>query len=318
MQRDVVAEAGYLFLGTRMKRLAERMQADAIRIFERNGFPRVQTSSAQILFALEACGAMRVGDIALALGLTQPGVTRTLAGMAEDHLIAIEPDPDDARLKIVSLSQKGAALVALVRRTAWRDIEIAARDISQGLQGGILDQLGALEQRLAATPLTGRRGTDAAPTIVPFSDELAPLFYQLNADWISKMFRMEKTDEEVLSNPRKHIIDRGGDVLFVRAADGGIAGCGAIQPVGKEGEFELTKMAVDESRRGQKLGEVLLVALIQRARQIGVSGLHLLTNTKCEAAIPLYEKMGFYHCPKVMKTYAAKYARANVAMRYPL
>lgn len=77
-------------------------------------------------------------------------------------------------------------------------------------------------------------------------------------------------------------------------------------------------MAVAPRKRGQKAGEFLLVALLARAREMRVKKLHLLTSTKCEAAIHLYEKMGFVHSDSVMKKFAAKYERADVAMRYPM
>ena len=39
MARDVLAEMGYLALGSRLKRLAERMQADATKAFVDRGIP---------------------------------------------------------------------------------------------------------------------------------------------------------------------------------------------------------------------------------------------------------------------------------------
>ena len=44
--------------------------------------------------------------------------------------------------------------------------------------------------------------------------------------------------------------------------------------------------------------------------------MYLLTNSKCAAAIHLYEKNGFEHDAEIMATYGARYERCNVAMRY--
>lgn len=157
----------------------------------------------------------------------------------------------------------------------------------------------------------------ASLTIHEFSDELAPCFYAINAEWITAMFALEQTDIYVLENPRERIIEPGGTILFIEAAGLGIVGTCALQQT-SPGKFELTKMGVTGSARGLKAGEALLAAMIERARAMDAQQLYLLTNHKCEAAIHLYEKAGFRHDPGIMAQYGARYARCDVAMDYPL
>tara|TARA_B100000678_G_scaffold375_1_gene333 strand:+ start:4683 stop:5651 length:969 start_codon:yes stop_codon:yes gene_type:complete len=318
MSQDIIADAGYLFIATRMKRLADRMQADALKIFERNGFGEVTPAHMPVLYALSQKDGQSIGELVQQMGISQPAVTRTVTGMAREGFVTLEVAAADQRQKVIRLAPRGRALLTLLIRTGWPDITAAAEDLCTEVGGDVLGQLDALEAALAQKPLTERGGDAHDLQIVDFTDELAEDFYRLNAEWIVDMFAMEKADEEVLKDPKNFIIDRGGHILFVRAADGEIIGAGALQPVGDDGDYELTKMGVDARRRGEKAGEFLLAALIQRARQIGVEKLHLLTNKKCEPAIHLYEKLGFYHSDEVMKRFAAKYERANVAMRYPI
>ena len=148
-----------------------------------------------------------------------------------------------------------------------------------------------------------------------FSDELAPYFHDINAEWISAMFRLEDTDREVLEAPRTKIIEPGGAILFVEAEGLGIVGTCALQKTG-DTSFELTKMGVTESARGLKAGEFLLAAILERAKELRAEPLYLLTNSKCAAAIHLYEKLGFRHDAGIMQKYGARYERCNVAMRY--
>ena len=148
-----------------------------------------------------------------------------------------------------------------------------------------------------------------------FSDELAGAFHDINAEWIRAMFRLEDTDREVLENPRAKIIEPGGDILFVEVDGVGIVGTCALQKTGAT-SFELTKMGVTESARGLKAGEFLLAAVLERAALLKADPLYLLTNSKCAAAIHLYEKLGFRHDAEIMATYGARYERCNVAMRY--
>jgi N-acetylglutamate synthase-like GNAT family acetyltransferase len=154
-------------------------------------------------------------------------------------------------------------------------------------------------------------------SIIEYSDDLAATFHDINAEWIKAMFTMEENDRDILENPGARVIDRGGVILFVAAEGLGIIGtCALIQIA--EGVFELTKMGVRETVRGLKAGEYLLAAIIERAHAMEMETLFLLTNSKCAAAVHLYEKLGFQHDAEIMASYGARYERCNVAMRYPL
>ena len=129
------------------------------------------------------------------------------------------------------------------------------------------------------------------------------------------MFVLEPVDRETLSNPQGKIIDPGGAILFVKSAEHGIVGACALKKT-RDGVFELTKMGVLETARGLKAGEFLLAAVLERARAMEIKTLYLLTSSKCEAAIHLYEKLGFVHCAQIMREYGASYQRCDVAMVY--
>jgi len=150
--------------------------------------------------------------------------------------------------------------------------------------------------------------------ILDYRDELAGAFYDLNIEWIERMFTPEPLDLDILSHPRERIVDQGGTVLF--AADGeAIIGTVALMPVG-DGSFEVTKMAVTPAAQGRKVGERLLVALLERAQAQGIERVHLLTNSLCAPAIHLYEKIGFQHDAEIMRAYGAEYERCDVAMAW--
>jgi N-acetylglutamate synthase-like GNAT family acetyltransferase len=153
-------------------------------------------------------------------------------------------------------------------------------------------------------------------TIRPWSPDLAAAFHDINAQWIEAMFVLEDTDRLVLENPQSMIIDKGGDILFVEVAGLGVVGACALMPSKDANTFELTKMGVLDRARGLKAGEFLMAAVLERAREMSVETLFLLTNKKCAAAIHLYEKLGFVHDAGIMATYGARYERCDVAMLF--
>ncbi len=155
----------------------------------------------------------------------------------------------------------------------------------------------------------------AAVQILPWAPERARAFHDINIAWIEQMFAVEAHDRDVLEDPQKFIIDRGGDVLFAVAPNLGIVGACALMPT-DDGAVELTKMGVLESARGRKVGEALLAAVLERAQAFAGRNLFLLTNHQCAPAIHLYEKLGFRHDREIMARYGASYERCDVAMRF--
>jgi ribosomal protein S18 acetylase RimI-like enzyme/DNA-binding transcriptional ArsR family regulator len=311
---DVLKDLGPVFLGSRLKRLAERLQSGAARAIAAAGLD-AQPAHMPLLAALDR-GALTVGQLGEALGMSQPGVTRA-AGQLIDLGLVQAMTGSDQRQRSLSLTPAGEAAMARAKLVLWPKVEQAVSALCAGLSGPLLDQITVLEQALAAQPLDERVAAipPAALTLREFSDDLAPAFRAINAEWIEAMFSLEQTDRDVLDNPRARIIEPGGAILFVEAPGLGIVGACALQKTG-EGRFELTKMGVRATARGLKVGEFLLAAMIGRAEAMGAEVLYLLTNKRCEAAIHLYEKLGFQHDAGIMRTYGARYARCDVAMKY--
>ena len=138
--------------------------------------------------------------------------------------------------------------------------------------------------------------------ILDLSPELRIFFEQLNRGWIERYFEMEPLDYLLLQNPETEIIEKGGAVLFAATADGEVVGTVALKLEG-DGVFELSKMAVDEKKRGLGVGKALGTAALERAREMGARKVILYTNSVLEPAINLYRKLGFRDVPVTEKGY---------------
>jgi DNA-binding MarR family transcriptional regulator len=316
MVGDLVKERGHLFLGSRLKRLAERMQGDVVRVAERADLA-IQPSQYPLLATLDRYGPRTIGELTLAMQVSQPTVTRAASKLVEMGLVDVGRVHRDQRHKTISLTKAGIEALARSKLMVWPQVEAAVREMTSDLSGSLLEQIAEIERRLDERSLDERAHavTQAGLTLREFSDDLAAAFRDINAQWIADMYRLEQTDLDVLNNPRTKIIAPGGAILFVEAEGLGVVGACALQKTG-ERRYELTKMGVLESARGRKAGEFLLRAVIARARTMGAEVLYLLSNKKSAAAIHLYEKLGFVHDDEIMREYGARYERCDVAMLY--
>jgi len=148
-------------------------------------------------------------------------------------------------------------------------------------------------------------------TIREFAPGDEAAFRELNEEWIRRYFVIEPKDEAVFADPRGSILDRGGRI-FLAFQDGQPVGCCALLWM-NSGEFEVAKMAVTESYRGNGIGRRILERAISEARASGASRLYLETNRKMQPAIRLYESLGFRHLP-AERIVPSAYARADVYM----
>ena len=128
--------------------------------------------------------------------------------------------------------------------------------------------------------------------IIDFDTKHSKSFYDLNIEWLETFFYVETYDEEVLSQPDKYIINKGGFIFFAMK-DKKVVGTVALMPTQESGILELTKMAVLPEERGQKIEQHLLQHCIDFGKSKKLNGLLLYSNTKLENAIYLYRKYGF-------------------------
>ncbi len=146
--------------------------------------------------------------------------------------------------------------------------------------------------------------------IVPFATEFREHFYRLNAAWLEKYFHIEAIDQRVLSDPENEIIAKGGQILFATFAETVVGTCALMSE--KPGEFELSKMAVDEQYQGLGIGRLLINSAIFEFKKNAGTLLFLETNSVLQPAITLYESSGFQRQEKPKPD--SHYGRANVYM----
>ena len=150
--------------------------------------------------------------------------------------------------------------------------------------------------------------------IIPFKTEYSKDFYTLNIAWLKNLFSVEPIDEEILSNPKKYIIDKGGFIFFA-LLNKQVIGTVALIPIQKKDTFELTKMAVSPEFRGHKLGQKLMQYCLDFAKERQFKRLLLYSSKKLENAIYIYKKFGFVEIPVEAN---CPYARCDIKMEYPL
>lgn len=159
--RDVVKELGFLTLGTRFRRIGESLQAQTQQVLAASGMD-LPAAHFPLLAALDRLGPLRVSELSLAVGVSQPVVSRSLLALEASGLVESAPVATDRRVRRVFLNRKGRALIQHAKRTVWPVVEASVAEACEALEGSLLDQLAALEDALGSASLAERVARAAA------------------------------------------------------------------------------------------------------------------------------------------------------------
>jgi N-acetylglutamate synthase-like GNAT family acetyltransferase len=143
-----------------------------------------------------------------------------------------------------------------------------------------------------------------------YKPEHSTKFYDLNIEWLEKYFYVEDHDRDVLSNPEKYIINKGGIILFAEF-NNYIVGTVALMPTKNSDTYELTKMAVNPNYMNKRIGQKLLVKIISIANKMKLKKIILYSNRRLKNAIHLYLK---YNFKEISLEENCPYDRANIKM----
>jgi len=156
-------------------------------------------------------------------------------------------------------------------------------------------------------------GVDPRPVVVRYREEFRGAFEQLNREWIETYFVLEPADREVLGDPRRKILDPGGQVFFVLERGEVQGTCAVLRQSAQE--CEIAKMAVAPAARGRGYGDLLMEASLAFAREIDSHRVVIVSNTLLKPAIRLYQKHGFVQVPLASD---GRYRRANIRLELEL
>jgi ribosomal protein S18 acetylase RimI-like enzyme len=260
---------------------------------------------------------MSVTQLAEMLGQTHPAISQMSKKLQQKGWIYHQVDGGDERRRMLSITPAGFELVDQLT-PVLKDIQIVLGRLLALAGGNLMDNVELLERQLEQKPLVERMAELRrerlinSVEIVHFEKEHADQFYQLNRAWLEKYFYVEDIDHLVLSEPLERIIDPGGFILMARIKNN-IVGTAALIAA-KDGQLELSKMAVDPNYQGLGIGEKLVNAAIQQYQATDFKGLFLESNKRLTPAISLYDKVGFKEEESPYGESA--YSRADIYMVY--
>lgn len=312
---------GSLSLGSRLRRLSDRLIADVVDIYQARGIP-LHPTFFPLFNLLHSEGPMSVTGASQLLEVSHPAVSKIARNMLAQGWLSKTSDPADERRQLLALTTQSEQLLLDIR-PIWAEIKMHLDQLQAQQQQPLLAALTEFEalvdkagfvqpvlQRLA------RRQQLEGFTVVPWQAELRGYFDALNRDWLERYFQGELTiqDQQALENPEGYYLARGGYIWFA-INNGQVVGCVALARHSAE-QYEISKMGVEHDSQGLGVGRELLLTALNKARELGARQVYLETASKLGRAMQLYQNLGFASVPHPQGK--SIYPRSDVYMQLAL
>lgn len=273
-------------------RHATRELVRALRIVDGTSCtPEVTLSEGHMLLAIAEHPDPTATELAEMLELEKSTVSRTIGRLEERGYLERQPSAADARVRSLSLTSAGRAVLATINQFA--DTEVGAA--LEFLAPDEVDALGTLFQRYSSA-LRRARAT-AGITIRPIAQsdnaEVGGVIRTVMTEFgaVGEGFSIE--DPEVDAMFENYREPRSA--FWVIERDGRVLGCGGVAPLtGADPSIcELRKMYFLPELRGYGLGMPLMRRCLDAAREFGFETCYLETLAWMHQARALYLRAGF-------------------------
>lgn len=127
--------------------------------------------------------------------------------------------------------------------------------------------------------------------IVPWDEDYREDLIELSLEWLKKYDVLEDKDMEMILHPVQEIIREGGMIFFAIDNNDVVGTVSLVKH--PEDTYEIAKLGVTADYQGQSIGSHLTEHAIAWAKRKNAKRVILYTIGILEAAINLYESMGF-------------------------
>lgn len=246
---------------------------------------------ARVLFELGAGGgAMEVAALKASLDMDAGQLSRLLARLDDEGLVARARADHDARKQVLKLTAKGRREHARLDRGAVAQWSALLEDLDDGARRRLVGAMGAVQQIL---------GADGPPEVTlraPGPGDLGWIVERHGALYFEE-FGWGAGFEALCARVVADFAEQAGTQRFARGwiaeAGGAPAGCVLCVDGERDGDAKLRLLLVEPWARGLGVGGALIDAVVAHAREQDAQRVVLWTNHPLTGARRLYERRGF-------------------------
>jgi DNA-binding MarR family transcriptional regulator/GNAT superfamily N-acetyltransferase len=253
---------------------------------------------ARVLFELAQRDGWERSALRRRLGIDDSFLSRLIAGLARDGLVAVEQSPTDGRRRQVRLTTAGRAAFRRLDRRSTAQIEELTGPLTDGQRRQLVESMSTIRGLVRSVGVTG------APEVVVRGLRPGDLGWvvQRHGEIYSDEFGWDQTFESLVARivadfPAVPVSGDAGPpspptAAWIVEVGGARAGC-VLCCARDEHTAQLRLLLVEPWARGSGLGRRLVTECVDFARRSGYAEIVLWTNDVLVAARRIYEAAGF-------------------------
>lgn len=280
-------------------REAARQMARELHLLDGHfGSGGFSVSGCHLLTELEALGQATAAELSERLVLEKSTLSRLVQSLRKSGELVAERNPDDAREKLLRLTEKGRKAAKEVHRQAFAQVQSALDHVAETERATLAAALERYAKALRYARLA------QAFRIREIQKRDNPAVARIIRDVMTEFGAVGEgysiNDAEVDDMHAAYAGDRA--VFFVVIRDRRVLGCGGVGPLaGADPDTcELRKMYFLPELRGTGMGTRLLSLCLDEARRLGYRQCYLETIESMAHARKLYRAHGFEPLDKPM------------------
>ncbi|UDG76012.1 MarR family transcriptional regulator [Achromobacter sp. 77] len=255
-------------------------------------------SAVHALLEIDAQGGVAAAHLVTALGLEKSSVSRMLAKLIAAGDIAESASAEDARLKQLTLTGQGKALVKKIHAYGRNQVTSAMAHLNPSQQQAVAQGLSEYARALKASRGAPSAAARDAVQIVPgYRPGLVGRVAEMHAAFYSRHSGFGQFFESQVATGIAEFAGRLGEPcngVWTAFQNDRIVGSIAIdgQDLGNR-QAHLRWFILDDGCRGSGTGRKLIEAALDFCDRFGFSACQLWTFKGLDAARKLYESVGF-------------------------
>src|SRR3989344_5473354 len=152
---DSISKTGYLAGATRLRRVGEKLQGEGDKLYAELGINFSATWFATYHTLLHADRPLTMQDITASIGFTHITVKNIVRELEQAGYVKINPNPNDARSKHVSLTTKGRNLLSKLE-PVWKGIAQSLEQMMTAGHPNFINIVSRIEKEVERMPLFER------------------------------------------------------------------------------------------------------------------------------------------------------------------
>lgn len=151
---DMMREFGAMAFASRLRRLGDRLKAEATKLYRANGI-EFNDSWYLIALMLSTREGVSVTEAAEAFGISHAAISQMATAMQRKGLLAVRSDDRDRRRTLLALTDEGRSTIEALQ-PIWNAIGACTTELMAPTGGDLLSTISEIEKRLEKQSLFSR------------------------------------------------------------------------------------------------------------------------------------------------------------------